>query len=82
MKSKAFDRLDPNILKHKLIDLGVNPGLIALIDNFLSQRQCKVKLVEQSTYKDITMGTPQGTWSLVMTNLHERYESEPIIQAG
>ena len=77
--SKAFDWLDSNILIHTLIDLGVNPGIIALIDVFLSQRQCKVK---QSTYKDITMGTPQGTWSLVLTNLHERYESEPIMQAG
>ena len=69
--SKAFDRLDPNILIHKLIDLGVNPGLIALIDNFLSQRKCEVNIVEQSTYKDITMGTPQGAWSLVVANLHE-----------
>ena len=73
--SKAFDRLDPNILIHKLNDLGVNHGLIALIDNFLSQRQCKVKLVEPSAYRDITTGTPKGTklgpwlWLIYMNDM-------------
>ena len=59
--SKAFDRMDPNILISKLKFLNVNEGLIKLINDFLSDRQCCVKLKESSSYKNITMGTPQGT---------------------
>jgi hypothetical protein len=59
--SKAFDRMDPNILIHKLHKLKVNQGLINLIDNFLSNRQCCVKLNHQSSYISISMGAPQGT---------------------
>ena len=36
-------------------------GLIALIDNFLTNRKCCVKLKEKSKYRAITMGAPQGT---------------------
>ena len=59
--SKAFDRLNPNIIISKLTELNVNSGLVTLIDDFLSDRQCRVKLQEKSVYRDITMGTPQGT---------------------
>ena len=59
--SKAFDRLNPNIIISKLTELNVNSGLVTLIDDFLSDRQCRVKLREKSAYRDITMGTPQGT---------------------
>ena len=61
--SKAFDRLDPNILVQKLKTLSVNDGLIHLIDNFLTNRKCCVKLGNtcRSSYESITMGAPQGT---------------------
>ena len=59
--SKAFDRMDPDILLSKLKRLEVNDGLLALIDNFLTDRECCVKLKEKSEYRAITMGAPQGT---------------------
>lgn len=59
--SKAFDRMDPNLLIQKLSALNVNSGLIKLIDNFLTNRKCSVKLLKSSEYKDISMGAPQGT---------------------
>ena len=59
--SKAFDKMDPNILIKKLQGLDIHNGLISLIDNFLTDRQCCVKLNNRSTYKDIDMGAPQGT---------------------
>ena len=59
--SKAFDKMDPNILIKKLQDLDIHNGLISLIDNFLTDRQCCVKLNNRSSYKDIDMGAPQGT---------------------
>ena len=59
--SKAFDKMNPNTLIEKLRDLSINEGLISLIDNFLTDRQCCVKLKEKSEYQEITMGAPQGT---------------------
>jgi hypothetical protein len=59
--SKAFDKMDPNILMNKLKCLRVEDGLVALIDNFLTNRKCCVKLKEKSKYRAITMGAPQGT---------------------
>ena len=59
--SKAFDRLDPNILIRKLQSLSVSDGLTHLIDNFLTDRKCCVKMGGRSDYRAITMGAPQGT---------------------
>ena len=59
--SKAFDKMDPNKLLIKLKSLGTNDGLLNLINDFLTDRECCVKMGEKSEYKPITMGAPQGT---------------------
>ena len=60
--SKAFDRINHNVLINKLIELGVRRSLIPWIVNFLSNhRQC-VRLGElTSNWMPITAGVPQGT---------------------
>lgn len=50
-----------NILIHKFEALGTPPGLVYLIDNFLSNRQCCFKFGERSSYANISVGTTQGT---------------------
>ena len=60
--SKAFDRIDHNILIRKLIDLGVRPCVISLVVNFLQNRTQCVKY--RGTISDsqlIHTGVPQGT---------------------
>jgi hypothetical protein len=42
--SKAFDRLQPNLLKDKMISLNMNTNLCKLIGSFLSHRKQSVKL--------------------------------------
>ena len=45
----------------KLQSLSVSDGLTHLIDNFLTDRKCCVKMGGRSDYRAITMGAPQGT---------------------
>ena len=59
--SKAFDRMDPNILIDKLRSLDVKDALINLIDSFLTNRTCRVKMDNSiSDPLPVTMGAPQG----------------------
>ena len=60
--SKAFDRIDYNILINKLIDLGVRRSLIPWILSFLTNRRQRV-LIDKSTsdWLPVTAGVPQGT---------------------
>ncbi|CAB4023552.1 Hypothetical predicted protein [Paramuricea clavata] len=58
--SKAFDRIDHNILLMKLTNLDVPPILINWCANFLQDRQLRVKLGEiRSNWKQIKAGVPQ-----------------------
>ena len=60
--SKAFDRIDHNILIHKLIRLGVRRSLIPWICSFLSGRTQSVKVgMAISDWASVTAGVPQGT---------------------
>jgi hypothetical protein len=60
--SKAFDRLQPNILVHKLLKAEMNTHIVELIHNFLSnRRQCVNFNGHFSTYLDVVVGSPQGT---------------------
>ena len=60
--SKAFDRIDHNILARKLISLNVRPSLIHLILSFLeNRRQCVKYLGTTSDCMSIHTGVPQGT---------------------
>ena len=82
--SKAFDRIDHNILLNKLSNLDVPPILINWCANFLQDRQLRVKLGEvRSNWKQINAGVPQGAilgplFFLVMINdlttTHPLYE--------
>ena len=72
--SKAFDRIDHNILMYKLQILNVPPVLLNWCASFLQDRQQRVKLgVFKSKWKRINAGVPQGTklgplFFLVMVN--------------
>ena len=60
--SKAFDRIDHNILIHKLALLNVPPILLNWCASFLQDRSQRVKLGQvKSSWKSINAGVPQGT---------------------
>ena len=60
--SKAFDSVSHQKLIHKLKGYGLTGKLLAIIDNFLFNRQQRVVLPEgYSTYAQITSGVPQGS---------------------
>ena len=60
--SKAFDRINHNILIAKLIALGVRRCLIPWICDFLSNRRQAVKIKEScSEWVYVNGGVPQGT---------------------
>ena len=72
--SKAFDRIDHNILMRKLQLLNVPPVLLNWCSSFLQGRQQRVKLKTcKSDWKEIKAGVPQGTklgplFFLIMVN--------------
>jgi len=72
--SKAFDRIDHNILLHKLQLLNTPPILLNWCADFLHDRYLHVKLGQhKSSWRSIHAGVPQGTklgplFFLVMTN--------------
>ena len=60
--SKAFDRIDFNILSEKLHRMGVHPVLINWIANFLTDRKQRTRIENHySSWKTINAGVPQGT---------------------
>ncbi len=60
--SKAFDRLDHNILLKKLKDMEIHPVLLNWIANFLTDRQQRTRVGQfVSEWKSINAGVPQGT---------------------
>ncbi len=60
--SKAFDRVDHNILMRKLQLLNVPPILLNWCSRFLQGRPQRVKLKScKSDWKEIKAGVPQGT---------------------
>jgi hypothetical protein len=72
--SKAFDRIDHNILLHKLQQLNIPPILLNWCAEFLHDRYLCVKLGQnKSSWRQINAGVPQGTkrglfFFLVMIN--------------
>ena len=72
--SKAFDRIDHNVLICKLQRFNVPPVLLNWCASFLQNRQQRVKLGKfKSTWKTTNAGVPQGTklgplFFLVMVN--------------
>ena len=60
--SKAFDRIDHNILLEKLQLMAVHPVLINWIADFLSNRLQRTRIGQDySVWKHIKAGVPQGT---------------------
>ena len=60
--SKAFDRIDHNILLLKFLSLGFRKSIIPWICSFLSNRKQSAKIVNyQSEWGFINAGVPQGT---------------------
>ena len=60
---KAFDLIDHKLLMAKLSNYDINPYIINWIGNFLSNRNQRVKLVEDclSEWSHTPSGVPQGT---------------------
>jgi hypothetical protein len=61
--TKAFDRIDHNLLLNKLLSRGIPHCLVRWIFSFLKDRRQRVKL--NDTYSDwatLQAGMPQGTW--------------------
>ena len=60
--SKAFDRIDFNILMQKLINMRVHPILINWIANFLTDRSQRTRIGSNfSSLRTTNGGVPQGT---------------------
>ena len=60
--SKAFDRVDRNVLLKKLVQMAVHPVLINWIADFFSNRLQRTKIDQDySDWKHIQAGVPQGT---------------------
>ena len=60
--SKAFDKVDHNLLCLKLSSYGIRGEINSWISNFLSGRkQCVVVEGEQSTFVPVESGVPQGS---------------------
>ena len=60
--SKAFDRIDHNVLLRKLQQMTVHPILINWIADFLSDRLQRTKIGDEySAWNYIRAGVPQGT---------------------
>ena len=60
--SKAFNRVDHNIIITKLFALGTPVWLLKMVISFLSNRKMYVRYKgETSTAKSLPGGTPQGT---------------------
>jgi hypothetical protein len=60
--TKAFDRVNHNIVINKLIQLGVRRSIIPTVCSFLTDRTQNTKLHGVvSTTRDISCGVPQGT---------------------
>ena len=57
--SKAFDTVDKNILKQKLMDLGLNDISTSLIDSYMTNR--KFCMNTDKEHYTLTYGVPQGS---------------------
>ena len=60
--AKAFDTVDHHILLSKLFRVGIRGQALDLLKSYLANRYQKVKINnDESNYKEIIMGVPQGT---------------------
>ena len=60
--SKAFDKLQPNIVIQKMKDYGVNCNILDILSSFLERRKQCVKVNGPfSDFIDTSVGAPQGT---------------------
>ena len=60
--SKAFDKMRPDLAVKKLLKLKIDGYLVAIVQDFLSNReQCVRFRNEKSIFSPINIGVPQGT---------------------
>ena len=80
--SKAFDKIDHNVLVNKLLSMGVRPCLVSWIISFLEHRaQCVKYSGSMSNWNTIDAGVPQGTKLgpiLFLIMINDACEAAPI----
>ena len=60
--SKAFDRIDHNILLTKMKDMAIDPTLIEWVRSFLTNRRQRMRVGNStSNYQQVNGSIPQGT---------------------
>lgn len=89
--SKAFDRMRPDILVRRMLELNISPPLIKVVQSFLSDRQQCIKSNGNiSDYLPVKIGVPQGTltgpilWNIFVNSLrpeasHIKYADDTTI---
>ena len=60
--SKAFDKMRPDLAVKTLLELKIDGSLVAIVQDFLSNREQCVKFRNtKSIFSSINIGVPQGT---------------------
>ena len=59
--TKAFDKVRPDSLRHRLHQVGVRGAMLAWLSNFLADRHYRVAKPSKTDYVAVELGTPQGS---------------------
>jgi ribonuclease HI len=80
--SKAFDKIDHNVLLRKMLAMGIPPYLRRWVRSFLTNRTMKVRVGSRHSWPTpMTAGVPQGTilgpilFNIYMTDLAEELKA-------
>ena len=81
----AFDCTWPPSIIKSLIDKGIDPGYIHILQSYLSNRLIRIKINKSAAQKNLTRSAPQGgglspfLWNSNFDDILGQYELEPNI---